>query len=181
MDISGVYCGRFEVLDGFFISVMPFAFSGSIASRIGPRWPNIRAGPASFAQLRNGHAPMRSRLELLGTVAFPAPRFANPAFTCDRRLLCYGVWAAMRARLQYADHALSPSEVVDESLGSSCTSWVQADFLNYHLHLAHHRHPHCPGFTATGTSISQGAFQGFWCSMLECGLGPRPANLAFSQ
>lgn len=57
---------------------------------------------------------------------------------------CYGAFALNWCSLQYADHAWSPLDVKEGAWNLRVSPPVQWLFLNYHLHLVHHRHPRLP-------------------------------------
>ena len=59
-------------------------------------------------------------------------------------LLCYAAFAVNWSALQYADHAFSPLDAHDGAWNLRVNPLTRALFLNYHFHLAHHRHPQTP-------------------------------------
>ena len=58
--------------------------------------------------------------------------------------LCYAAFALNWSSLQYADHAWSGRDVHDGAWNLRVSRVVQALFLNYHHHKAHHQHPTVP-------------------------------------
>lgn len=58
--------------------------------------------------------------------------------------LCYGAFALNWCSLQYTDHAWTKRDIVEGASNLSVNRVVQWIFLNYHHHLAHHRHPEVP-------------------------------------
>jgi len=59
-------------------------------------------------------------------------------------LLCYWAFAAHWSALQYVDHAWSPRDIVNGAWNLKVSQVTSAIALNYHYHLAHHRHPQVP-------------------------------------
>jgi len=57
---------------------------------------------------------------------------------------CYAAFAVNWSALQYADHAFSPLDVREGAWNLRVNPVVRLVFLNYHHHLAHHRHPRVP-------------------------------------
>jgi fatty acid desaturase len=137
--ISGVYWAV-VVLGWLLYLVLPFAFSAESRES---KWSDLAEHTSGPAYLRSFSAapPLRSRLELLGTIAFQALIFQFLNLTVTGWLLCYVAFGLQWSALQYADHAFAPLDVVEGAWDLRVHPWVQAVFLNYHLHLAHHRHP----------------------------------------
>jgi fatty acid desaturase len=140
--ISGIYW--FFVVCGWLIYLMcPFLFGESF-------WQGRRAdvaehtsGPA-YARSFAAAPPLRARLELLFTIVFQTTVFLTLDLTPSAWLLCYAAFGINWSALQYADHAFSPLHVTQGAWDLRVHPWVQAIFLNYHLHLAHHRNPSVP-------------------------------------
>jgi len=139
--ISGVYW-LFVVLGWLLFLCVPFVFRAASSQR----WSAIAehtSGPA-YARSFSTAPGTRARLELLYTVAFQAAAFYLLDLTAAGWLLCYVAFGLNWSALQYADHAFSPLHVTEGAWDLRVHPWVQAIFLNYHLHLAHHRHPSVP-------------------------------------
>lgn len=84
------------------------------------------------------------RLELLGSFAFQALLFVALDLTAAGWALCYAAFAVHWSGLQYADHAFSPLNPHDGAWNLRANLVSRLLFLNYHHHLAHHRHPTTP-------------------------------------
>jgi fatty acid desaturase len=126
-----------------------------------------------FAGLEN--APrLRMRLELLLSAAVQVALFVLLGVTAKGWLLCYAAFAINWSSLQYTDHAFSKLDVRDGAWNLRVNPVTRLLFLNYHHHLAHHRHPHVPW-------IHLGAFvdphepqPSFWSIYWKMWRGPRP-------
>ncbi len=72
--------------------------------------------------------------------------------------------------LQYTDHAFSPFDCKNGAWNLRVPRWLRAVFLNYHLHLAHHRHPEL-----SWRELPRHAGEGlhFFTVWLSCWRGPR--------
>jgi fatty acid desaturase len=88
--------------------------------------------------------PLRTRAEILFTIAFQVLLINLLDLTFFGWILCYLAFGLQWSALQYADHAFSPLDVVEGAWDLRVSPVVQAIFLNYHLHLAHHRNPAVP-------------------------------------
>jgi fatty acid desaturase len=146
--------------------------------------------PGSLVALAAGFAPQTSaqayadgllgrdhavlRLEIAGSYAVQLALYLLLGGTPLGWALCYGAFALNWCSLQYADHAWSPLDAREGAWNLRVNPVVRAVFLNYHLHLAHHRHPtlpwiHLPGVVDPGEP--QPSFVAIWASMWR---GPRP-------
>lgn len=59
-------------------------------------------------------------------------------------LLCHWFFALHWSALQYVDHAWSPRDVINGAWNLKVLPLSRLLALNYHYHLAHHRHPQVP-------------------------------------
>lgn len=88
--------------------------------------------------------------------------------------LCYAFFAISWSSLQYADHAFSPLDREEGAWNLRFNRVAQSMFLNYNLHLNHHRSPrtpwvHLPKLTRPGDPELS-----FWVNYLRMWRGPRP-------
>lgn len=110
--------------------------------------------------------------------------FAYQAFlwwACDLSwqgwLLTHWLFALHWSSLQYVDHAWSPRDVVNGAWDlrvSAAARWLA---LNYHYHLAHHRHPGAPWTSLPALAVREGQptfWQVYW-SLWRHGVQPAPA------
>ncbi len=90
-------------------------------------------------------APVRRiRLEILLTIAIQCAIWYALDLSLVGWLACYAAFAINWSSLQYADHAWSVLDVREGAWNLRVNRAVQYLFLNYHHHLAHHRHPEVP-------------------------------------
>lgn len=59
-------------------------------------------------------------------------------------LTCYWTFGLMWSSVQYTDHAGAPRDVIEGAWNLKFNRIIQALFLNYNFHLAHHRDPAVP-------------------------------------
>ncbi len=85
--------------------------------------------------------PVRARLEIAGAFALQAALFVLCDLSLVGWLACYAAFGLQWSSLQYADHAFSPLDPRDGAHDLRVSVLTRAFFLNYHLHLAHHRDP----------------------------------------
>lgn len=86
----------------------------------------------------------RMRGEIVFTLLFQALLVVTLDLTPLGWSLCYVAFALNWCSLQYADHAWTVRHAVEGSSNLRVNRLVQWIFLNYHHHLAHHRHPEVP-------------------------------------
>lgn len=98
-------------------------------------------GAAAMLSGFEGTPSARIRLEILFSLAFQIALAAALHLNLAGWALCYAAFALNWSSLQYADHAFSVRDVREGAWNLRVHPLVQAVFLNYHLHHAHHRHP----------------------------------------
>jgi fatty acid desaturase len=114
------------------------------------------------------------RLELLLTIAVQAALFYVLDLTIAGWLLCYGAFAVNWSSLQYTDHAFSALDVRDGAWNLRVNAITRLLFLNYHHHLAHHRHPHVPWIHLGRYVDAAERRPTFWSIYWQMWRGPRP-------
>lgn len=103
--------------------------------------------PMSMDAMLSGleKAPVgRVRLELLMTLIFQIGVFYLLGISWQAWLICYWSFALLWGSIQYADHAWSKRDIRKGAWNLKVNPFVQAIFLNYHHHLAHHENPFVP-------------------------------------
>lgn len=140
--ISGVYW-IVAVLGWMIYLVVPFIFRRQSVQQ---SWSNAAEHTSGPAYLRAfaGAPAVRARLELLFTITFQIGLYSTLHLSLVGWLACYLAFGVNWSALQYADHAFSELDVIEGAWDLRVHPWVQALFLNYHLHLAHHRQPTLP-------------------------------------
>ena len=90
-------------------------------------------------------------------------------------LLCYWAFALHWSALQYVDHAWSPRDVINGAWNLKVLPITRALALNYHDHLAHHRHPQAPWNQLPALVDRDEQRPTFWQIYLSLWKGTRPA------
>ena len=90
-------------------------------------------------------------------------------------LAAYWAFGINWSSVQYTDHAGSPRDVIDGAWNLRVWPVTQALFLNYNLHLAHHRDPSVPWTGLPARVGPDDPRPGFWPIYLGLFRGARPA------
>jgi len=138
------------------------------------RWaPALGFGPyvADLAKL----PVMRVWSEIALAFAYQALVFywldLDPLWT----VACYGAFALHWSVLQYADHAWSARDILDGAWNLKVLPPFRWIALNYHYHLAHHRHPEVPWRELPGLVDPAAVQPSFWRVYFSLWKGVRPA------
>ena len=139
----------------------------------GSRFAHQTSAAAMLSGFEN--APERTlRLEILFSCALQAGLIWLLDLTPAGWLTCYAAFAVNWSSLQYADHAFSERHVHDGAWNLRVSRLVQALFLNYHHHKAHHQNPHVPWLHLpkyVDLTEERPRFAAIWLRMWK---GPRP-------
>lgn len=90
-------------------------------------------------------------------------------------LLCYWAFAVHWSALQYVDHAWSPRHIINGAWNLKVLPITSAIALNYHYHLAHHRHPLVPWPYLPSLVEETDPRPTFWSIYFSLWGGARPA------
>jgi fatty acid desaturase len=166
--LTGLYW-VFVPLGGLAYLLVPSLFTRTRRSETA-----TQTGAASlFATL--DQAPRTAiRLELLFTIAVQAAMFVALDLNATGWLLCYGAFAINWSGLQYTDHAFSKLDVRDGAWNLRVNPLTRLLFLNYHHHLAHHRHPHVPWIHLGDYVDAREPRPTFWSIYWRMWRGPQP-------
>lgn len=166
--LTGLYW-VFVPLGGIAYLVWPSAFS-----RVRAADSAAQTGASSmFAHL--DEAPRTViRLELLFTIAVQVLLFVALDLNVTGWLVCYAAFAVNWSSLQYTDHAFSKLDVRDGAWNLRVNPVTRALFLNYHHHLAHHRHPQVPWIHLGDYVDPSEERPSFWKIYWHMWRGPRP-------
>jgi fatty acid desaturase len=140
--ISGIYWAA-VVIGCVTYLLLPSAFR---REKLQSRWPQAAehtSGPA-YARAFAAAPPVRARFELVATIVIQLSAYYFLRFSPGAWLACYVAFGINWSSLQYADHAFSRLDVVEGAWDLRVNPCIQTIFLNYHLHLAHHRQPALP-------------------------------------
>jgi fatty acid desaturase len=171
--ISGVYWAT-VVIGWVLYLLLPFVFR---REPLRDRWAPIveHTSAPAYARAFAGAPPVRARLELLLTIAIQAGLYYVLDLSLTGWLACYIAFGINWSALQYADHAFSKLDVVEGAWDLRVHPVVQAVFLNYHLHLAHHRQPTLPWIYLPRYVDSRRQRPRFLSMYARMWLGPRRA------
>jgi len=170
--LTGLYW-LFVPLGGFVYFIVPRAFQLRFVGSRDSRLAMQTGGASMFASLADAPA-MRIRLELLFSLALQVAMFRLLDLSWTGWLACYGAFALNWSSLQYTDHAFSKLDVREGAWNLRVNGLTRMLFLNYHHHLAHHRHPQVPWIHLGGLVDQREARPSFWSIYLAMWLGPRP-------
>jgi len=177
------YFQWYGILTGLYWTLSPFA---CLAYLIYPRlfeWPLFRGRDSAVAQQTGADAMLsgfenanttKIRLEILLTLAIQVAIFVLLDLSLVGWIVCYAAFGFNWSSLQYADHAWSERDVRDGAWNLKVNRLVQAVFLNYHHHLAHHQHPGVPWIHLSKYVDPAAARPSFLMIYLKMWLGPRP-------
>lgn len=172
-----IYC----LLTGFYWSIIPVA---ALLYVIWPwafrsRW--FQDGPARWWGFRPfvvdiAAAPIRRVwLEGVASLAIQVAIFIALDLTALAWLACYWAYGINWSSVQYTDHAESPRDVVEGAWNLRFTRLSQWLFLNYNLHLAHHREPGIPWLHLPQRVRAGDPNPSFWTIYLRLWLGAKKA------
>jgi fatty acid desaturase len=172
-----IYC----LLTGFYWSIIPVALVVYVACPFLFRTRAFQNGPAALwgfgEYVRDLAARPIGRLwpEAAFTVAFQALLFWGLGLDWVSWLVCYWAFGVNWSSLQYTDHAWSPRDVHEGAWNLRFWPISQAIFLNYNLHLAHHRRPDIPWNRLPRFVSPADPNPSFWPIYLSLFGGARPA------
>ena len=172
-----IYC----LLTGFYWAIIPLA---GLVYLVWPwtfrsRW--FLHGPARWWGFEPfvadiGRAPVRRVwLEGVFTLAFQIAMIWALDLSLLGWLACYWAFGINWSSVQYSDHAGSPRDVVEGAWNLRFWPVTQALFLNYNLHLAHHRQPGIPWIHLPRLVRKGDPNPSFWPIYLGLFKGARPA------
>jgi fatty acid desaturase len=175
----------YGILTGLYWLVTQLGLLIYLVAPVFLRIPVLRRATSRFARQSSSRAYLEVfdrvdgtavRAELLASLAFQALLFVALDLSFTGWALCYAAFAVHWSGLQYADHAFSPLDAHDGAWNLRANPFSRALFLNYHLHLAHHRHPNTP-WLYLGEHVDESqprpSFLGIWLTMWR---GPRRLN-----
>ncbi|HEV7241292.1 MAG TPA: fatty acid desaturase [Thermoanaerobaculia bacterium] len=166
--LTGLYW-VFVPLGGVAYLVWPSLFTSTHASDTA-----TQTGASSmFANLERAPRTV-IRLELLFTIAVQLALFLLLDLSIAGWLFCYAAFAVNWSSLQYTDHAFSKLDVRDGAWNLRVTPVTRMLFLNYHHHLAHHRHPQVPWIHLGDYVDPSEERPSFWTIYWKMWRGPQP-------
>ena len=176
------YAQWYAILTGIYWAV---AVLGTLVYLIAPgafRAPLLRDADSQVAEQTSSRAyfaaldeldPWRARLEILLSIALQAAMFWALELTPAGWLACYAAFALSWSSLQYVDHAFSPLDNREGAWNLRVGPIGRSFFLNYHSHLAHHRHSQVPWIHLDSLIVPGEPRPRFFRVLLEAWRGPR--------
>lgn len=169
----------YAILTGFYWLSLPF---GCLMYLIAPSSYNIfkhlakNTDSEMMLPFLNHPLKTRIRLEMLFSLAFQVAIFYFLKLNFGSWLLCYWIFGMNWGGLQYADHAWTERDIRHGAWNLAVPTWMQAVFLNYHFHQAHHQHPQAPWTILPDIAEKNGMRPSFLKIYLEMWKGPRPVS-----
>jgi fatty acid desaturase len=145
------------------------------ASRWFVRGPARVLGFEPYVEEIAAQPKLRIWLEILWACVYQAGVWVVFDLTWQGWLLCYWAFALHWSALQYVDHAWSPRDVIDGAWNLKVLPVSRALALNYHYHLAHHRHPTVPWIHLPALVDPVEPQPTFWSIYFSLWGGVRPA------
>ena len=172
-----IYC----LLTGFYWAIIPVAGLIYILCPWAFRARWFQDGPARWWGFRPfvvdiAAAPIwRIWLEGLFSLVWQVCLFLVLDLSFVGWLACYWAFGVNWSSVQYSDHAGSPRDVIEGAWNLRFTPVSQLLFLNYNLHLVHHRDPRTPWIHLPAKVLKSDPNPSFWPIYLRLFLGARPA------
>ncbi|NLH83261.1 MAG: fatty acid desaturase [Phyllobacteriaceae bacterium] len=172
-----IYC----LLTGFYWAIIPVAMSFYMLCPWLFRARGFQDGPARWWGFRPfvrdiAALPIRRVWpQGLATVAIQTAIVTGLGLDVTTWIVCWWAFGLNWSSVQYTDHAGAPRDVIEGAWNLRFTPLSQALFLNYNLHLAHHRRPDVPWLHLPGEVRPEDPRPGFWPLWARLWLGSRPA------
>ncbi len=172
-----IYC----LLFGFYWMIIPIAMLVYVLAPWAFRSQTFLHGPARWWGFEPfvadiAAAPVRTIWpQGLFTLAVQVALFLVLDLSFWGWLAAYWAFGINWSSVQYTDHAGSPRDVIEGAWNLKFWPLTQALFLNYNLHLAHHREPSVPWVHLPSLVAPNDPRPSFWLIYLRLFLGARPA------
>jgi len=172
-----IYC----LLTGFYWAIIPVAGLVYLVCPFAFRDRWFQDGPATWWGFREfvrdigDEHIVRVWPESLFTFGLQTFLWLSLDLTWTGWLACYWAFGLNWSSLQYADHAWSPRDVHDGAWNLRFWPPTQALFLNYNLHLVHHRRPDIPWIHLPDFVRDSDPHPSFWSIYVSLWAGARPA------
>jgi len=118
----------------------------------------------------------RIPLEALFAILLHGALIMSGLVTWTAWLICYLAFGWIWGSLQYADHAFSIRNIREGAWNLKVSTPIRLIFLNYHLHLNHHRHPEVPWVHLPRLTQAADPFPSFWQIYWKMWRGLQPAQ-----
>lgn len=170
-NLLGLYWFCIPLSNALYLLAAPLYRSRLFVVQIAPRI-GFEHYARDIAQLPSG----RVWLEIALAFGYQGALWWALDLTWQGWLLAHWLFALHWSALQYVDHAWSPRDVIDGAWDLEVSAPVRWLALNYHYHLAHHRHPGVPWtrLPALATRRGQPSFWRVYRSLWRNGVQPAP-------
>ena len=172
-----IYC----LLTGFYWAIIPVAGFVYLVCPFAFRSRKFQNGPAKwwgfgeFVRDIANEPIARVWPQAVFTFALQALLWWSLALDWTGWLACYWAFGLNWSSLQYTDHAWSPRDVHEGAWNLRFWPPTQAVFLNYNLHLVHHRRPDIPWLHLPRFVRREDPNPSFWSIYWPLWAGARPA------
>ncbi|WP_374076137.1 fatty acid desaturase [Bdellovibrio bacteriovorus] len=116
------------------------------------------------------------RAEIIFTILFQAAIIYFLGLSWGTWLACYWAFSINWGSLQYADHVGAKRDIREGAWNLKVNPIMQKVFLNYHLHLVHHRYPNLPWIHLPKKLDKNDPMPSFTSKLWEFLSGPRLAT-----
>ena len=137
--------------------------------------PARKLGFEPYVREIQEHGIVKIWFECLLALAYHVALFWALDLTWQGWLLCYWAFAMHWSALQYVDHAWSERDVIEGAWNLKVLPTTRLLALNYHHHLAHHRHPNVPWTALSGLVDQDKPRPTFWKVYFQLWRGTRRA------
>jgi fatty acid desaturase len=171
-NLLGLYWFCIPLSNALYLLATPFYRSRLFVQHIAPAM-----GFSQYVRDLAEVHPRRVRLEIALAFAFQAAMWWSLDLSWRGWLFAHWLFALHWSSLQYVDHAWSPRDVLSGAWDLRVSAPARWLALNYHYHLAHHRHPSVP-WTRLPELVSHEDQPTFWqiyLSLWRHGVQPAPA------
>lgn len=170
-NLLGLYWFCIPVSNVLYLIATPFYRSRLFVERLAPA-----VGFGQYVRDLVELPPAKIRLEIVLAFAYQAVIWWALDLSWQGWLLAHWLFALHWSSLQYVDHAWSARDVVNGAWDLRVSAPFRLIALNYHLHLAHHRHPSAPWTSLPELAVREGQptfWQVYW-SLWRHGVQPAP-------
>lgn len=168
--LTGFYWAIIPVA-GLIYFLMPWAFATRFFQTGPSRWWGFEPMVRDIAE----HGRLRVWAETAFSLCFQVAAWLILDLNWIGWLVCYWAFGLNWSALQYVDHAWSVRDVREGAWNLRVNPLVRMIFLNYHLHLEHHRRPGAPWLYLPRFLDPAEPRPSFWPIYLSLWGGARPA------
>jgi fatty acid desaturase len=171
-NLLGLYWFCIPLSNALYLVALPLYRSRTFVEHVAPR-----LGFEGYVRDIVEVPPRRVWLEMALAFAYQGLLWWALDLAWQGWLLAHGLFAMHWSALQYVDHAWSARDVIEGAWDLKVAAPIRWLALNYHYHLAHHRHPGVPWteLPELATRDGQPTFWQVYWSLWRHGVQPAPA------